>query len=347
MKKEHELILKVVIKKKSKEDIAQINELLNESLDWCEIAGQVVNHRLGGYFYNGLTAEQRKAMPKEFEKLMQIVIKAQEAQLKERVEEFSRVANLLEENKVRYCGLKGIAFCADFYSLKDRRSNDVDILVHEDDLNKLDALLRSLGYLQSNLKNGVIEEATKKEKLIQRMNYHDLVPYVKELSNGIMEIDINFQFDSKDHEIDDEIFEYGTKMYSHNGVSVRGLPVYTHLLFLCIHFHREATNSLWVNNRSDVLLYKIVDIVNCIKAHEDEFDVKEWCELVEKFELEQKCYYTFATLSSFYSDKIIEDVVRKLKPKDISFMDEIFVEGENRTELRDVDFYNVAFNWVN
>ena len=54
MKKEHSLILKAVLQNKSEKEIREIDKILDSNLDWIEIAGIALNHRLGGYIYKGL-----------------------------------------------------------------------------------------------------------------------------------------------------------------------------------------------------------------------------------------------------------------------------------------------------
>ena len=53
LKIEHELILKAVLVNKSSLEVDCISDMLEKDLDWCEIAGQLINHRLLGYFYKG------------------------------------------------------------------------------------------------------------------------------------------------------------------------------------------------------------------------------------------------------------------------------------------------------
>lgn len=347
MKNEYYLILLSVLKNKKVEESLQIDNYLKQQLDWSEIVGQVINHRLGGYFYYGLTEMQLKKIPKEFKAALKMLANGQEMQAKKRIKEFIIIDDILVKNSIAYFGLKGLIFSTNIYGLKERRSNDLDLMVHENDLDKLDIALRSIGYIQSNIPNGELIEATKKEKLIQRMNYHDLVPYVKEVDGEIIEIDINFKFDSKEHEIDDSIFDYGVQRYSGNGYEVNGLPFNTNLLFLCIHFYREATNTLWVAGRRDVVLYKLVDIMNYMRVYNEQFDVQEWCNLAHKLDLEKKCYFTFHMLSLFYGENCekIEQVLNILKVDDLSFIDEIYVESEHKTILREKRYDESAFDW--
>ncbi|RGS75265.1 hypothetical protein DWX71_10695 [Ruminococcus bromii] len=63
MKNEYRLILIASLNMKTQYEIEQIYDLLETKLDWCEIAGQLFNHRLAGYFLLGLTKDQQKKFP--------------------------------------------------------------------------------------------------------------------------------------------------------------------------------------------------------------------------------------------------------------------------------------------
>lgn len=348
MKLEYQLLLSTLLINKTEEEQEKVTILLGSKVDWCEVSGQLINHRIGGYFYKGLTKKQREKLPKELKRMLELIVQIQENIMRKRLDEFTLISKALEEKNIRYAVLKGLVFVTDFYELGARRSNDIDIMVLEEDLKKLDPVLRSLGYIQSNLPNGELVEASKREKLIQIMNYHDLVPYMKKTrDNELIELDINFKFDSNENLIDNEIYEYGTQIYRKNGYSVRGLPFYTHLLFLCIHFFREGTNSIWTSGKRDVVLYKIADIINYIRAHKNELRVDEFCKLIEKLKLGKKCYYTFHIINQFYQDETFEQIMYNIQPKDLSYINEIYIEGENKVVQRNNPFFEDAFDWVN
>lgn len=344
MKIEYQLILKAVLVNKTQEEEDYIDNLLKNKIDWVEVAGYLFTNRLGGYFYNGLSSHQRRYLTLELFHALRLLVNAQQVETTLNVKYLLPILEALEKEKVCYAGLKGLIFNADFYNVGARRSNDVDLLVNERSLAELDKILRDFGYIQSFLPDGNIVEASKKEKLIQRMNYHDLVPYVKKVDWGISEIDINFLFDSKENIIDYEIFDYGTLIYNGADYSARGLPLYTNLAFLCIHFHREATNTLWTINGHDVVLYKVIDIMNTIRVHRNELKVDEWVPLMKKLNLQIKCYYTFYVLSQFYEDPLVNSIEEALRPEDTSFLEDIKVEGENRTIKRTEKFIESAFS---
>lgn len=269
MKKEYSLILKGCLVNKSSENENEINTLLEEYLSWKEIAGILFNHRMGGYFYCGLTEAQRKKLPTEIREVLKAVVKVQKENQQELICEIRSINEELTKSKIHFAALKGAFFSSEMYELGARRSNDIDLLVYEKDLDILDGALRKMGYIQSFVKDGELIEASKKEKLIQRMNYHDLVPYVKKRKNGNLELDINFLFDNNKNCIDKLVFDMGTMLYNGRNYQVTSLNYYTNLAQLCSHFYREATNTLWTKGRRDVMLYKIVDIINYIRFYRE------------------------------------------------------------------------------
>ena len=196
-----------------------------------------MNHRLGGYFYNGLTKEQRTKIPRELKKNIEMLVYGQAVNQEKMYKYINELNDILENCNIRYAGLKGIIYGACLYTKGTRRSNDMDLLVHEEDLEQLDAILSSAGYIQAKKKEGKLIEASRKEKLIQRMNYHDLIPYMKETDDGIIEMDINFLFDGKDNLIDSKVFDIGTRVYNGEQYSFRGLEIDTNLAFLICHFY--------------------------------------------------------------------------------------------------------------
>lgn len=346
---EYELILNVTKLKKTEEENRKINSLLfDNDLDWVKIVGLLFFHRIAGYFYYGLSVAQLKKVPRDIRNALIIYTKGLAREQRIKYKEIIDVLGELNKRNISYAALKGLAFNFLMYSYGIKQSNDFDLMVLEKDLSALDECLREKGYIQSFMDNGKFVEASKKEKIIQRMNYHDLVPYVKKITNDgeelYVELDINFLFDSKSNLIDESIYENGKIEKEIKEIKVKTLDFDEHLLFLCIHFYREATNTLWTRGGNDVKLYKLIDINNFILAGNNVFDVERWCDKVRKYHLEKKCYYTMKVLKDFYDDKRYEECLLILEPENISFMDEIYVDGENRVITREKTIYDIIMN---
>lgn len=344
MKKEHELVLKAALIKKSEEEINRVNDLLEENLDWIEISGLLLNHRLGGYFYMGLSVNQKKKVPNEIIKALELLVDAQKQQMENNIVELEKVNRALIKEKIRFAALKGVFFGCEMYEKGIRRSNDLDFLVYEEDLDKLDICLRNMGYIQSNRPNGEIVEATKKEKIIQRMNYHDLVPYVRISNNDIFELDINFLFDGKTNLIDKDVYDMGTQCYK-GDYEIVGLNCFTNMAFLCVHFFREASDTIWTAGKRDVTLYKVIDIMNFIRYYRKQLDYNEMMSVIKKLHIEKKAYFTFKIMTEFYSDYFLDIMLEKLYGYEVmdDEMKKIYDSKNKTTIYRNETFYDKAF----
>lgn len=343
MRDEIKLILLGCLANRNEKENERLNKLLVSSEDWAFIIGELIRHRINGNFYRSRLPEQKKYIIGNVSQTFEILCRCYEEHNKKNLEFFQRLIEKTDEAGINVAGLKGVVFNVTLYKLGVRRSNDIDILVEEDDLKIFDNIMRKLGFIQSYDYGKT--EASKKEKLIQIMNYHDLVPYYKSEDYPFMggiKVDVNFHFDSKKHDITRDILNEGTQDYCGNGYIIRGLKWKCHLLHLCVHFYREASNSIWTSNARDVDLYKIIDIQNTLRSYRKE-ELLDWCKYVEKYQLNKQCYFTFFYLNRFYPNTIYTEIMRIIKPQDVSFLNKVETVGGNIQE-RKVDFFEQAFD---
>ena len=344
MTKETEVLLKGVIVKRTKEEEEFFNNNLRTKLDWAWITGELVRHRLNGNFFAYLSDENKKYIYGKIRSTFNLLCNTYELCNKELLAFSEKLFEETNKANIKIAGLKGMVFNTSIYSLKVRKSNDLDVLVAEKDLAVFDDVMRKLGFIQS-LDNGKTE-ATRKEKLIQLMNYHDLVPYVKRIDlpyQETIEVDVNFHFDSKEHEITEEILEEGLNWYEGNGYRIQGLKWTTHLAFLCTHFYREASNSIWTEEARDVDLYKLVDIENTFRTFTAE-QMFEWLDTIRKFDLQRQCYFTLFYLNKFYPNKLYEDLMKEIKPENDDFVNQIFSNDKKEVIERKINFFEQTFD---
>lgn len=341
MKEEIKLILLSVLSNKTEEEKLKIDELYSKKLDWAWILGELLRHRLNGYFFTQLTDKQKMAIYYKALQSLEILSNYYSAHNNAILAYIESLFSKFEQNNINFAGLKGVIFNSSIYNLSVRKSNDVDILVCESDLKKIDMLLREEGFIQSL--DGGKTEANKKEKLIQIMNYHDLVPYYKRVGDYNLKLDINFQFVGKNDEITKDVLSYGTEIYTGNGYRIRGLNRYTHLCHLAVHFYRETTNTLWTDTHRDLEIYKLVDIENTIRKYTLE-DLNKWLEIAFKFKLERQCYFMLHYLNRFYPNERYCLLMSRLKPVNENYLNEITIGTTEKTKNRDTDFLTDSFN---
>ncbi len=344
MKKEQKTVLLGSLVKQTAEETKEFIELYYSNSDWSYIVGELIRHRINGIFFTYLTDEQKKYMYGKIRSTFRLLCNTYELCNKELLSFAQQLFEETNKANIKVAGLKGLVFNTSIYNLKTRKSNDIDVLVAEEDLAKFDEIMRKLGFIQSS-DNG-FTEASRKEKLIQLMNYHDLVPYVKRINlpyQETIEVDVNFHFDSKDHEITREILDEGLQWYEGNGYRIQGLKWTTHLAFLCTHFYREASNSIWTKDARDVDLYKLVDIENTFRTFTDD-QMFEWLDTIRKFDLQRQCYFTLYYLNKFYPNPLYEKLMDEIKPENDDFVNQILIDGKNEYIERKVDFFEQTFD---
>lgn len=312
MREEEKVILLGVLSERNEGEEDTLSELLSQKLDWSWITGTLIRHRINGNFIQNIGERHRKMINPKILSAFDLLSNMYEAINIQNLKMCGKIFEIAKKGNLKIAGLKGVVFNTSLYNLKTRMSNDIDILVAEKDINQFDLMMRDLGFIQSL--NGGISEASRKEKLIQIMNYHDLVPYYKKIDEIYMnkiKVDVNFHFDSKEHDITEEILKYGTVEYKGNGFCVEGLDWKTHLLHLCVHYYREATGEIWKRNNRNIDLYKLVDIENTFRRIEDN-QLAYWYEAVDEFGLQDVCYYTVNNLNEFFPSSRYRDIILEL-----------------------------------
>lgn len=342
--KEREFILLSVLQKRTRVEQKQLQELACSELDWSFIAGQCIHHRLSGYLYYGIGAENKDCIYSEYYNTLDLLVKAQEIVAYERYDNMSEVFLEFEKNGICYAALKGLFYGMTMYPYGIRKSNDCDVLVIEDDLKKVDEILLNLGYIQSTDRGKT--KANKRDILIQRMNYHDTVPYYKQIDSKFhnrIKIDINFHMDSKNNDITKAVLNYGTDIYRKDTYFVRGLAMETQFLHLCIHFYREGSNTLWTSKRRDVLLYKIVDIMNTYQLMSKK-EFEKAISLAYDFNVKYHVYYTLYYLNMFYPRYEFQKAIDDIGIKDEELLRRVKVEGKDAFIERNENFVERAFD---
>lgn len=175
MLKENELILLTSLQEKTDVEIKRIEEIMSEPIELGYIIGQLIHHRLTGYFINCLPESCKKYLFKEVDKQLGLIARLNQVITSENMKYMQKIFNEFEEEGLCYAGLKGVIYNTSLYNIGMRRSNDIDILIPESDINKVDTILRRNGFIQSLNSNK--PEASKRDKIIQRLNHHDLIPY--------------------------------------------------------------------------------------------------------------------------------------------------------------------------
>lgn len=328
--KEIQIILLGCITNRTMEEEKKLEDLLKENVEWGWIAGTLLRHRLNGNFFVGIGDTNRSSIPYKIKQAFAILSENYKKKNIINLRFTELLFDNLKENGIICAGLKGVVHNTSIYDLRARTSNDIDILLDENFYEKFDSIMKSLGFIQSA--DGGKTEASRKEKMIQIMNYHDLIPYYKKIDCWYMDqikVDVNIHFDNRDNDITAAILNDGVKDYISNGYTIQGLKWLMHCLHLCVHYYREGTNSLWYEDERDIELYKLIDVENTFRRV-NVLECEEIVRIAEKYKLENALYYTMYYLNQLFSSEKYEYVMELCKPKDVSYINKIkFPDGRH------------------
>lgn len=110
-------------------------------------------------------------------------------------EELKRILSKFEEYDIKYIILKGYSNVNCLYrNLTDRYFNDLDILIQECDISKIEVIMQEEGYVYGKRRNGVIIPATRMAILFQKRFTHEIYNMAKNIQGEFINFDFNYLF---------------------------------------------------------------------------------------------------------------------------------------------------------
>lgn len=122
MKKEYDVVMLGSLIKRTDEEDSILNKAIEEGVNWIEVGGILLNHRLSGYFYNNVSNQNLQTIPEEMRKNLKALIKGQEIEQIRLSKYIKEIDAALKDTSIKYAGLKGIIFGAGLYKAGVRRS---------------------------------------------------------------------------------------------------------------------------------------------------------------------------------------------------------------------------------
>lgn len=295
------------------------------------LLGQICMNRIGGIAYKNLVNNSNINISNEIIKNLKIVY---ESNLKRNIkycEDVKYIAQIMEATGFNYALLKGAFLNTCLYKNGMRTSNDIDILIEEEDLSKCQNVLIDHGFIQGFLDKGKkIVPATRKDILLARMNFGETIPFVKIYNGEPLVVDLNFSIDykpEKEKRIVKELLNNIVDV-AYEGNIFKCLNINDFIIHLCCHLYKEATVYDWVKRRKDLLLYKFSDLNLIFNYY---FDLEQMNTLVKRIiylELNKECYYAiFRTVEIFPQlGKIanIQKLLLQICPHDLAYMKQIY-----------------------
>jgi hypothetical protein len=336
------------------------------------ILGQLLFHRVGGVAYHKLkVCELLTKLNREFRNPLSMIYDA----FTERTRSFLRAEETLTDIFVNadfpFALLKG-AYLAQLYPVGLRTSNDFDVLIRPQDVQKITDLLKSNCFAQGFLRAGgqrpledvpninstktrvlgsqncgdyTFTPATRAEIVYARMNKGETVPFVKQIDLPHMrylEIDVNFSPDFKANSGDvvDKMLSRTEPLIETKCGNLPTLCRADFLIHLCAHLYKEATTFHWVSVGRDLSLYKFVDILLFVDNLPADLAAR-----IADLRLQKECAFTFIYTRELFAleNSALDALITSITPENTDFLREVFDPQGKRTLCHNLSFTDYLF----
>lgn len=298
----------------------RIKELSENQLNLPYVLGQLLFHRVGGVACYVLEqAGCLDEMNREFRNPLKSNWQMNSIKTESFQKALNELAKLFENADFPYAFLKG-AYLTQLYPVGLRTSNDFDVLVCQDDLTKVCALLRKGGFIQGKVKHRQVLPSSRREIVMSRMNRGETVPFVKISDHPFMdavEVDLNFSLDYKakqESDVVNSLLECRKKIIKTKEGSLYTLSGTDFLIQLCVHLYKEASVYQWVKMGRDLSLYKFCDIYMLLHDLASEDFCNQLKKRIIEFNLQKECCYALFYTRLLFSienallDRLIDDI---------------------------------------
>jgi hypothetical protein len=278
----------------SEKDLSIIENCIPEIKDWDSYTENIIRNGIAPLMYKNITSTKSadKVPDDALSRLKQAYYKILGRNVF-LIEKFRIIHKLFSDQGIEVIALKGIYLSEAVY--KDiglRPMSDIDLLVHREDAEKCQKLLKE---------NGFVDENIAPSNFIKNTEKH-LAPLVKD---GVsVEIHVKLHNEQYGYSINTDDFWKNSRLIQLHGVIVRTLSPNDLLQHLCIHFDSH-------NNVSDIQLRWYGDLVNVLEFFCNEIDWKLFEESCKLRNCAKNIFKSLLLLKKYFEAVIPDDVIER------------------------------------
>ncbi|HDX9688668.1 TPA: nucleotidyltransferase family protein [Bacillus thuringiensis] len=337
---EEEIILKLAKLNPKKTDVEWCRYVFeNKYISSRKLFNLMVEHKVVLLVYNNmLTNGLNTYLFQKWRNILNVIFDGNQLRNKFVNKNVSELLSQFYDNGIYCAPLKGSMLNQTIYrNYNVRTSNDVDLLVEEKNLGKVTEILKDNDFIQGELKDGKIKEASRKQKLLSRMSSHELVPFIKKTEHSFCEyliIDVQFQIFSQEKNLQipfeiEKLFQklVPLELEEHKSKFFLLKPEY-YLIQLASHLYQDAVLIQSIISEKDIELMKYVDIYEFISYYKD---ILDWCFLereVKQSNISEIMYYTLYHTEELFGNFVPKNFMAAIKPKKLDFLNKYGIEKQ-------------------
>lgn len=318
-----------------KEDLNYVISVLKgenvyECRDWYAVSGFLSCHKISGLFYNR-ALKGEVFLPDKIRKKLREDFFRQKMKVELLRKELVSVTDKLAD--VKYSVLKGSVLSNIYYPAEndniyedgERVSNDIDLLVRQEDIAVVSELLKEMEFEQGiyDFESKSIRKFSRTEIVKRRMNRGEIAPFVKLTENAefpFVEIDINFSLGNVPgvgNELLTAIVE--SSEIRKGKIPLKAATDELFFLHLIMHQYKESELLFMAQRNKDFDLYKLADIYYLIQKNFINYNTLEG--YVRRYGVEQETGTVLEQVGEVFEDEKITELSKKYSHSPVKIKD--------------------------
>ncbi|WP_068776139.1 nucleotidyltransferase family protein [Paenibacillus sp. FJAT-26967] len=285
-------------------------------------------------FWNIKKYKLEGLIPGKWRHILDLYFQSNQYRNERMMEELSSVLEALYNADVRCVLLKGSMLRYTVYpDIGLRYSNDIDLLIPENDLTKAAEIISSLQFIQGHYKldEKIIVPASRQQIMLKRMTTHELVPFLKEIKKPFcefIELDVHFDIFSRSKNLQHafpikELFENAELRF----IGEQHVPCYTlspthNLLQLASHAYQDAALMQGILNRKDNELIKYVDIYESVLLNKGSIDWVQFAADLLEGQVNHVFYYVAYHVELLFGEIFPASFMEAIRPERLDYLNQ-------------------------
>ena len=285
-------------------------EMLSD-LDWDKLLEQSMRHKMFMFVYKFL----KEHIPKKYMKIYSANYALHKEGMANLVSEIEKIVTIAEKNNIELLVMKGIIYSHIIYNdLFTRQCDDIDTLVNEDDMYKIDALLRKNGYIQTydyDIKTK--ETKTLPFPMLRQHDHHEFFQYTKQIEGPAKFVKLEVARNL--HTVNKEKiggFVKSSQKVKVNNFFVRTFDISHTFLSICENTYDNAQN---IYAETTLCLRDFIDIFVFLTKYKDQMDWTQICNLAIEYDIVYQIYYVLNNLNFIYEGCVSKEIIEMFNIK--------------------------------
>ena len=297
--------------------------------------GMLAVHRTMGHAWQNILdyfIEERGSLPAAYLfKALEVMHKGQRIMAREQLDHCAELQHALEENGVRSALLKGTAMVRmGFRSAGMRVFNDNDLLVERSQLTEASQVLKRLGYVQGswNYAAATVRRAARRDIVLFPIHSHQTHPYMRPTPQALTlechRLDLHFSVDLlTSNRTDKVVSELLARRVPYTSPTTWTLHRDDMFIFGCVHYYKEATHRDEVERLKDLVLYKLVDLLELLENPQTPVCCNSLVARTWHLKQQASVYFALDALDQLFPGRVPSSLLTDLAPSSRAYLDEV------------------------